>query len=108
MGRGGGFPARLMETLKNEQDYDDRAENDHPIGNLNTRYRCFLLEPFHWLPPPDQRPSWSPRTARRIASNIAKLPELVRICAELSRAVLPGPSAIYPSERLLLGARSSL
>ena len=35
-----------MEILKNEQDYDDRAENDHPIGNLNTRYRCFLLEPF--------------------------------------------------------------
>jgi hypothetical protein len=33
--------------LNDEQDYDDRAENDHPIGNLNTRYRCFLLEPFH-------------------------------------------------------------
>jgi hypothetical protein len=46
--------------------------------------------------------------ARRIAANIAKLPELMRIRAELSRAVLPGPSAIYPSERLLLSARSSL
>jgi len=46
--------------------------------------------------------------ARRIAVNIAKLPELVRICVELSRTVLPCPSAIYPSERLLLSARSSL
>jgi len=42
---------RLVEVLKDEQDYDDRAENDHPIGNLNTCYRCFLLEPFHCLPP---------------------------------------------------------
>jgi hypothetical protein len=44
------FP-RLVEVLKDQQDNDDRAENDHPIGNLNTRYRCFLLEPFHCLPP---------------------------------------------------------
>jgi hypothetical protein len=42
---------RLVEVLKDEQDYDDRAENDHPIGNLNTCHRCFLLEPFHCLPP---------------------------------------------------------
>ena len=48
------------------------------------------------------------RRLRRIAASVAKLPELVRICAELSRAVLPGPSAIYPSVRLLLSARSSL
>ena len=46
--------------------------------------------------------------ARLIAANAAKLTELVRKCAELSRAVLPGRSAIYPSVRLLLSARSSL
>src|SRR6516165_10122764 len=46
--------------------------------------------------------------ARRIAANVAKLPELVRDRAELSRAVLPGRSAIYPSVRLLLSPRSSL
>ena len=49
--RGGAFRPRLVQILNDEQDYDDRAENDHPIGNLNTCYRCFLLEPFHCLPP---------------------------------------------------------
>jgi len=39
-----------VEVLKDEQDYE-AAENDHPIGNLNTCYRCFLLELFHCLHP---------------------------------------------------------
>ena len=41
----------LVGILNDEQDYDDCAENDQPIGNLNTCYRCFPLEPFHYLPP---------------------------------------------------------
>jgi hypothetical protein len=45
------FRPRLVEVLKDEQDYDDRPENNHPIGNLNASYRCFPLEPFHCLPP---------------------------------------------------------
>ena len=42
---------RPLQILKDEQDYDDRAQNDYPIGNLISRYRRFLLEPFHYLPP---------------------------------------------------------
>jgi hypothetical protein len=47
----GGQALRPLQILKDEQDYDDRAQNDYPIGNFISRYRCFPLEPFHCLTP---------------------------------------------------------
>src|ERR1700745_1267474 len=38
-------------------DYNNGHQNEYPIGNLNARYRCFLAEPFHGLPP-----RWGPLT----------------------------------------------
>ena len=32
-------------------DYDESRENEYPIGNLGTCYRCFPAKPFHGLPP---------------------------------------------------------
>ena len=34
-----------------EQDYNDGTQNDRPIGNLNARYRRFLIKPFHDFSP---------------------------------------------------------
>jgi hypothetical protein len=34
-----------------DQDYNDGAKNEHPIGNLNARYSCFPAKPFHDFPP---------------------------------------------------------
>jgi hypothetical protein len=42
-----GFLHECVDKL----DYNDGAQNDHPIGNLNARYRCFPAEPFHNFPP---------------------------------------------------------
>jgi hypothetical protein len=43
--------ARPQGPLVNEQDYDDGAQNQAPIGNLKARYRCILSESFHGFPP---------------------------------------------------------
>jgi hypothetical protein len=34
-----------------EPDYNDGDQNEHPVGNLNARYRCCPAKPFHDLPP---------------------------------------------------------
>ena len=33
------FAASSMDGCVDDQDYNDGAQNDHPIGNLNARYR---------------------------------------------------------------------
>src|SRR5271169_4653067 len=40
-----------MDGCVDDQDYNNGTENDHPIGNLNARYRCFFVKPFHDLSP---------------------------------------------------------
>ena len=40
-----------MHGVKQEQNYNDGTQNNHPIGNLSATYRCFPLEPFHDLHP---------------------------------------------------------
>ena len=36
-----------VHGVKQEQNYNDGTQNNHPIGNLSATYRCFPLEPFH-------------------------------------------------------------
>jgi hypothetical protein len=44
-------PAGGSERV-DKQDYNDgSAENDRPVGDLNTSYRCCLVKPVHDLPP---------------------------------------------------------
>jgi len=43
--------ASSMDGCVDDQDYNDGAQNDHPIGNLNARYRRLLAKPFHDHPP---------------------------------------------------------
>jgi hypothetical protein len=40
-----------MDGCVDDQDYNDGAQNDHPIGKLNARYRCPFTKPFHGYPP---------------------------------------------------------
>jgi hypothetical protein len=41
----------FLHECVDETDCKDGAQNDHPIGNLNARYRCFPARPFHDFPP---------------------------------------------------------
>ena len=43
--------ASSMDGCVDDQDYNDGAQNDHPIGKLNARYRCLFAKPFHDYPP---------------------------------------------------------
>jgi len=40
-----------MDGCVDDQDYNDGAQNDNPIGKLNARYRCLFAKPFHDYPP---------------------------------------------------------
>jgi len=42
---------QVLHLSVDDQDYDDSAQNERPIGNWNARYRCLLAEPFHDFPP---------------------------------------------------------
>jgi hypothetical protein len=44
-------PPLLMDQCVDDQDYDDSAQNDHPIGKFSARYRCLFAKPFHDRPP---------------------------------------------------------
>ena len=41
----------LLHEFVDEQDYNDSAQNDHPIGKLNASYRCLFAKPVHDYPP---------------------------------------------------------
>jgi hypothetical protein len=41
----------LLHEFVDEQDYNDSAQNDHPIGKLNASYRCLFAKPVHNYPP---------------------------------------------------------
>ena len=45
------FAASSMDGCVDDQDYNDGAQNDNPIGKLNARYRCLFAKPFHDHPP---------------------------------------------------------
>ena len=34
-----------MDGCVDDQDYNDGAQNDNPIGKLNARYRCLFAKP---------------------------------------------------------------
>ena len=44
-------PPLSMGQCVDDQDYDDSAQNDHPIGKFSARYRCLFAKPFHDRPP---------------------------------------------------------
>ena len=44
-------PPLSMDQCVDDQDYDDSAQNDHPIGKFSARYRCLFAKPFHDRPP---------------------------------------------------------
>jgi hypothetical protein len=44
-------PPLSMGECVDDQHYNDSAQNDHPIGKLNARYRCLFAKPFHDRPP---------------------------------------------------------
>jgi hypothetical protein len=48
-------------------DYDESRQNEYPIGNLGTRYRCFPAKPFHGLPPSLDRPAFNTPTISPIS-----------------------------------------
>src|ERR1700738_3550025 len=48
------------------------AQNDHPIGNLDARYRCLPAKPFHDLPPRFKR-RLTEDEAHRMAVNFARI-----------------------------------
>jgi hypothetical protein len=45
----------MCDEFVDNPDYDDSHYNEHPIGNLHARYRCFSAKPFHGFPP-----RWAP------------------------------------------------
>ena len=57
---GGAAVLDLLYEVANEQDYNDGTQNEHPIGNLSARYRCFPAKPFHDFPSQVGRLSWRP------------------------------------------------
>jgi len=40
-----------MDGCVDDQDHNNGTQNDHPIGNLNARYRCLFGKPFYDFPP---------------------------------------------------------
>ena len=42
--------ASSVDGCVDDQDYNDGAQNDHPIGKLNAGYRCLFAKPFHDYP----------------------------------------------------------
>ena len=61
-----------MGGFVDDQDYNNSAQNDHPIGDLNARYRCLLRKPFHDFPPMFKQ------RLTKDAVDFVKLPELLR------------------------------
>jgi len=102
------WPQSVHEWV-GEPDYNDDAQNDRPVGNLNARYRRFLTKPFHDLPPkyrPAQGsfPSWG-ETSTRLHPNpilYAMMPCPMMTTSRhnhpwLSGRRLPGGTAHAPS-----------
>jgi len=80
----------ILHECVDEQDYNDGSQNDHPIGDLNARYRCFPAKPFHDFRPQIGRLSWRPRRLhprrsfkRERASSVIPLPRCPHTRKEL-------------------------
>ena len=50
-GASSAYGLSILHECVDEQRHDRGKQDDHPIRNLEARYRCFLAKPFHDFPP---------------------------------------------------------
>ena len=60
------FAASSMDGCVDNQDYNDGAQDDHPIGQFNACYRCPFAKPFHDYPLPIFKQRLTKAKSRRV------------------------------------------
>jgi len=55
-----------MDGCVDNQDYNDGAQDDHPIGQFNACYRCPFAKPFHDYPLPIFKQRLTKAKSRRV------------------------------------------
>ena len=76
--------ASSMDGCVDDQDYNNGAQYDHPIGNLNASYRCLLVKPFHDFPPILKQ-----RINKRDARQKVRGPRIICLCSFYRRRLHP-------------------
>jgi hypothetical protein len=75
-----------MDGRVDDQDYNDGAHNDHPIGKLNARYRCPFAKPFHDYPPIFKQRLTKGETRRQVRDRGRRSPQNSSLNGEVSGA----------------------
>ena len=72
--------ASSVDGCVDDQDYNDGAQNDHPIGKLNARYRCLFAKPFQ-----DYPAIFKQRLSKREAPTEGSRPSIVALNSSYRR-----------------------